>query len=329
MRSSSEDTAVTHGRKNLYPKRIITSVAMIIMMLLLGVAAGINTHGASAQDDTKVECTFPNGAKATVTVEECATWSQAAYGTDNGSDSGSGSEGDNSGDTTTDRYPLAGQAYASNLGDSAAPRNDPYYSRWEANGRLWQPKLPAQRGGFEVTFDIVPGTYIYNGVACTLSIDEERTGGDGVVMGDHENGLEFTVASSDGKSVKGHVVCDDAFNSGFEIVLTSMATADGGETPPVTGTPAPTAPASATCTVGSATYTLDYDPAKGVLYMDNFLTDIRTANETKSVTCTLVTTVPGTVQIHGGSVEVPAGTVTYTFPAGSGTDLGFNWTKSS
>lgn len=117
------------------------------------------------------------------------------------------------------RYPLTGQAYASNHGDSAAPRNDPYYSRWENTGRLWQPRLPNPRGGFEVTFDILPGTYVYNGVACVFELDEERTGSY-VVVGDHENGLEFSVSSADGKSVKGHVNCDDAANSGFEIVKT-------------------------------------------------------------------------------------------------------------
>lgn len=102
-------------------------------------------------------------------------------------------------------------------------------------------------------------------------------------------------------------------------------------TTPASGSPTPTnALASGSCTDGTKTWTLGYDETKGILYMDNFLDQIRQSNANgASVTCTLTTTVPGVVEIHGQTIPVNPGTYTYTWNANAGSDLGFNWKKTS
>lgn len=113
---------------------------------------------------------------------------------------------------TTVNYPLADQVYES-------PQGNEYNAVWDQNGWLHQPSLPAgpQRIAHEVSFTIVPGNYVFNGVECSLYLDEARAGDGGELVAERGNGLKFSVTTADGGEAWGRVACRHSEASGFSI----------------------------------------------------------------------------------------------------------------
>lgn len=122
--------------------------------------------------------------------------------------------------TVPSGFPLAGTRYE---GYVNGQKNSAYDAVWTADGRLWQPHLPEanNRQAHSVAFTLVQGTYTFNGVECTLKLDEQRSG-DAVTIIDRANGYKFEVdpkPNTDGQAVAwGVCECRGNPSTGFEIV---------------------------------------------------------------------------------------------------------------
>lgn len=119
-----------------------------------------------------------------------------------------------------DGYLLAGTVHPSNRVQS--DNDHRYDARWETSGRIWQPNLPPanQREWFAVAFELVPGSYTANAVACRMYIDEDRSGGgssERQVL-DHENGVQFDVRTPNGLTSFALIECDGGVSTGFEVI---------------------------------------------------------------------------------------------------------------
>ena len=317
-----------HKNSSRLPQ-IATTIVTIVMLLIGGIAFTGGT--ASAQDATENKgcptgVTVPDGmhceadgnggftvvvdsndACANITVPQGYKCENGNVVVDNGSGTGgSGNGGTNSGFFTPEGYCTLGAS------------SDRKALAWDGKTRVWMADSVAtdikEIGGVcSVTFPrrVV---FTYNSVEGQILVDGQNVpNGNGMLTAGSK--FEVKYAADNG-------------SNGFDLWVDLAADPNSVNTG--AGTPDPTAVASATCTGGGKSWTLAYDANKGVLYMDDFIAEARTVNKTNDIICTLTTTVDGIVKINGGNVTFPAGSTTYTFPAGTPeNEFGFSWEKTT
>lgn len=122
------------------------------------------------------------------------------------------------------QYPLTGLRFES-------PEGSTYDAYTEANGRIWQPQLLSvmanQRVSHTVAIKLAAGKHVFNGVVCTLQVDEDRDGATYETTVGRGNGLEFEVSPKDLSEEEKEnetipvawalVECDGGASSGFDI----------------------------------------------------------------------------------------------------------------
>ncbi len=148
-------------------------------------------------------------------------------------------------------YPLAGQSYEAQFANgSRATQYDPV---WEVSGRLYQPNLPTatERRAFSVGITIEEGQYEYDGVECTLYLDERRNGQGSANPSQtftRVNNARFTVDTADNGQAWALVECRGNESTGFQIQAISWTGSTVMQNPPAaTNVPqySPTIPAPA------------------------------------------------------------------------------------
>ncbi len=132
------------------------------------------------------------------------------------------------------QYPLTGLRFES-------PEGNEYEAYVEGNGRIWQPQLLSilanARVDHTVAGKLTTGKYVFNGVVCTLKVDEDRDGATYETTIGRGNGLEFSVNAKELTEEEAKVEsvpvawflveCDGGASSGFDIWALEFNTQPG------------------------------------------------------------------------------------------------------